>query len=233
MTDAILDRMGTVDKYMGDAIMAFWNAPLDDSDHARHAVGSALAMRQTLVTLNQGWHERAEAEGRSFKPVRFGIGLNTGECCVGNLGSLRRFDYSAIGDEVNVASRLEGACKIFGVDVIGSETTRAEAPEFAWLEIDSVLLKNKTQPVGLYALAGDAAVAASDDFAALSRLHSAMLAAYRNRDFAGAVSMAKEAAARAPEAVRGLYSYNLRRFSQLAETAQDPDWRPLIALDEK
>jgi adenylate cyclase len=233
MTDAILDRLGTVDKYMGDAIMAFWNAPLDDSDHARHAVESALAMRQTLVSLNEGWRKRAEAEGRSFKPVRVGIGLNTGECCVGNLGSLRRFDYSAIGDEVNVASRLEGACKIFSVDVIGSEPTRAEAPDFAWLEIDSVLLKNKTQPVGLYALAGDAAVAASDEFAELTRLHSAMLAAYRNRDFAGAVSMAKEAAARAPDAVRGLYSYNLRRFSQLAETAQDPDWRPLIALDEK
>ena len=233
MTDSILDRLGTVDKYMGDAIMAFWNAPLDDSDHARHAVESALAMRQTLVSLNEGWRKRAEAEGRSFKPVRVGIGLNTGECCVGNLGSLRRFDYSAIGDEVNVASRLEGACKIFSVDVIGSEPTRAEAPDFAWLEIDSVLLKNKTQPVGLYALAGDAAVAASDEFAELTRLHSAMLAAYRNRDFAGAVSMAKEAAARAPDAVRGLYSYNLRRFSQLAETAQDPDWRPLIALDEK
>jgi len=233
MTDAILDRLGTVDKYMGDAIMAFWNAPLDDSDHARHAVESALAMRQTLVSLNEGWRNRAEAEGRSFKPVRFGIGLNTGECCVGNLGSLRRFDYSAIGDEVNVASRLEGACKIFSVDVIGSETTRGEAPEFAWLEIDSVLVKGKTQPVGLYALAGDATVAASDEFAALSRLHSAMLAAYRNRDFASAVSLAKEAAAHAPEAVRGLYSYNLRRFSQLAETAQAPDWRPLIALDEK
>jgi adenylate cyclase len=233
MTDAILDRMGTVDKYMGDAIVAFWNAPLDDPDHGAHAVESALAMRQTLVTLNGGWRERAEAAGRPFKPVRFGIGLNSGECCVGNLGSLRRFDYSAIGDEVNVASRLEGACKIFEVDVIGSETTRAEAPDFAWLEIDSVLLKNKTRPVGLYALAGDSALAASDDFADLSRLHTAMLAAYRNRDFADAVSLAKEASARAPVAVRGLYSYNLRRFAQLADSAQDPDWRPLIALDEK
>jgi adenylate cyclase len=233
MTDAILDREGTIDKYMGDAIVAFWNAPLDDPDHAAHAVESALAMRETLVTLNEGWRSRAEADGRSFKPVRFGIGLNTGECCVGNLGSLRRFDYSAIGDEVNVASRLEGACKIFGVDVIGSETARAGAPDFAWLEIDSVLLKNKTRPVGLYALAGDQALAVSGEFADLSRLHAAMLSAYRNRDFADAVAMAKEAASRAPAAVRGLYAYNLRRFAQLAETVQAPDWRPLIALDEK
>jgi adenylate cyclase len=233
MTDAILDREGTIDKYMGDAIMAFWNAPLDDPDHAAHAVESALNMRETLVTLNENWRERAEADGRPFKPVRFGIGLNSGECCVGNLGSLRRFDYSAIGDEVNVASRLEGACKIFEVDVIGSETVRSEAPDFAWLEIDSVLVKGKTRPVGLYALAGDPTLAQSDEFADLTRVHSAMLAAYRNRDFAGAISMAKEAAARAPTAVRGLYSYNLRRFGQLAESVQDADWRPLIALDEK
>ena len=194
---------------------------------------SALTMRETLVTLNEGWRSRAETDGRSFKPVRFGIGLNSGECCVGNLGSLRRFDYSAIGDEVNVASRLEGACKIFEVDIIGSETVRSEAPDFAWLEIDSVLVKGKTRPVELYALAGDAALAGSDEFADLSRLHAAMLAAYRDRDFTGAIAKAKEAATRAPAAVRGLYSYNLRRFTQLAETAQDPDWRPLIALDEK
>ena len=165
MTDAILDREGTIDKYMGDAIMAFWNAPLDDPDHAAHAVELALNMREMLVTLNGNWRERAEADGRPFKPVRFGIGLNSGECCVGNLGSLRRFDYSAIGDEVNVASRLEGACKIFEVDIIGSETVRAEAPDFAWLEIDFVLVKGKTRPVGLYALAGDSAVAQSEEFA--------------------------------------------------------------------
>ena len=233
MTDAILDREGTIDKYMGDAIMAFWNAPLDDPDHAAHAVESALKMRETLVGLNDGWRTNAKSEGRPYKPVRFGIGLNSGECCVGNLGSLRRFDYSAIGDEVNVASRLEGACKIFQVDIIGSETVRAEAPDFAWLEIDSVVVKGKTRPVGLYALAGDSAVAASDEFADLSRLHAAMLAAYRNRDFAGAISMSNEAAARAPIAVRGLYSYNLRRFTQLADSVQDADWRPLVALDEK
>jgi adenylate cyclase len=233
MTDAILDREGTIDKYMGDAIMAFWNAPLDDPDHAAHAVLSALAMRETLITLNEDWRAQAEAEQRAFKPVRFGIGLNTGEACVGNLGSLRRFDYSAIGDEVNVASRLEGACKIFQVDIIASETTRAEAPDFAWLEIDSVLVKGKTRPVGLYALAGDKTLAESEEFAELSRLHAAMLAAYRTRDFAGAAALAKEAAPLAPAAVRGLYAYNLRRFSQLAESAQDPDWRPLIALDEK
>ena len=116
---------------------------------------------------------------------------------------------------------------------MGARQSGSEAPHFAWLEINSVLVKGGTRPVGLYALAGDSSVAQSDEFADLTRLHAAMLAAYRNRDFADAVSMAKEAAARAPVAVHSLYSYNLRRFAQLAESAHDPDWRPLIALDEK
>ena len=111
--------------------------------------------RDAGYVLNEGWRSNApRPRGVSYKPVRFGIGLNSGECCVGNLGSLRRFDYSAIGDEVNVASRLEGACKIFEVDIIGSETVRAEAPDFAWLEIDSVLVKGKTRPVGLLCVGG-------------------------------------------------------------------------------
>ena len=154
MTDAVLDASGTVDKYIGDAIMAFWNAPLDDPDHARNAVEAALKMRALLASLNVRWRAEAAAKGRRFTQVKFGIGLNTGECCVGNLGSTRRFDYSAIGDEVNVASRLEGASKQFGVDIVASESTRALTPDYAWLEIDQVLLKNKTRPVGVFALAG-------------------------------------------------------------------------------
>ena len=136
MTDIILGEEGTVDKYMGDAIMAFWNAPLDDAAHGIHGVRAALRMRETLAELNLGWREKAEKSGRPFKPVKFGIGLNTGECSVGNMGSNQRFDYSALGDEVNIASRLEGSSKQFGVDIVASAATRDEAPEFAWLEID-------------------------------------------------------------------------------------------------
>ena len=160
LTDIILKEEGTVDKYMGDAIMAFWNAPLDDPAHGIHAVRAALEMRSTLVRLNVGWKERAEKAGRSFNPVKFGIGLNTGKCSVGNMGSTQRFDYSALGDEVNIASRLEGSSKQFGVDIVASAATRDEAPEFAWLEIDHVKLKNKTRSVALFALAGDQAYCA-------------------------------------------------------------------------
>ena len=164
---------------MGDAIMAFWNAPLDDTEHGVHGVRAALSMRAALTRLNVEWSERADKAGRAFKPVKFGIGLNTGECSVGNMGSQQRFDYSALGDEVNVASRLEGSSKQFGVDIVASAATRDEAPEFAWLEIDQVKLKNKTWAVALYALAGGPDYAESEAFRRLSELHEEMLAAYR------------------------------------------------------
>ena len=233
MTDIILREEGTVDKYMGDAIMAFWNAPLDDPAHGIHAVRSALEMRETLMTLNAEWKQHAEQSGRKFHKVKFGIGLNTGECSVGNMGSIQRFDYSALGDEVNIASRLEGSSKQFGVDIVASAATRDEAPEFAWLEIDHVKLKNKTRSVAVYALAGDVDYAASDEFRRLQALHEDMLAAYRAHKFASAKRIAEEAAPLAPEDMRGLYHYYQRRFGHLAEQELPAGWAPLIALDEK
>ena len=228
MTDEVLAASGTVDKYIGDAIMAFWNAPLDDSAHARHSVEAALGMRAALVRLNQRWTAQGESE-----LVRFGVGLNTGEVCVGNLGSLRRFDYSVIGDEVNVAARLESATKMFGVDIAASEATRAEAPEFAWLEVDRVVFKNKTVPVGIFALAGDEALRRSEAFAELASGHERMMALYRARDFEGAGSLADTLAPLAPAPVRGLYKFQRRRFAALAVSEPPAAWSPVLALEEK
>jgi adenylate cyclase len=233
MTDVVLGETGTVDKYMGDAIMAFWNAPLDDPDHAVHAVRAALKMRDTLAELNLRWAKRASDTNDLFHKVKFGVGLNTGECCVGNLGSTRRFDYSAIGDEVNVASRLEGASKFFGVDVVASASTREAAPEFAWVEIDRVLLKNKTRPTAVFALAGNADYAASSAFQALARLHAEILSAYREREFSAAVDKAAKAEEQAPDEIKGLYLYYQIRFARLAASELDASWAPMIALDEK
>ena len=233
MTDIILGEMGTVDKYMGDAIMAFWNAPLDDAAHGLHAVRSALLMREALVDLNAEWRARAEKTGRPFKDVKFGIGLNTGECSVGNMGSVQRFDYSALGDEVNIASRLEGASKQFGVDIVASAATRDAAPHFAWLEIDHVRLKNKTRSVAVYTLAGGHAYASTEDFLHLSGMHEDILKAYRARRFAAARQMAADAEPLAPEKIRGLYVYYQTRFAELAESELPEAWTPLIALDEK
>ncbi len=233
MTEAVLAENGTVDKYMGDAIMAFWNAPLDDPAHASHAVRAALMMRKTLAALNRHWAERAPDSGRAFQ-IKFGVGLNTGECCVGNLGSTRRFDYSAIGDEVNVASRLEGASKVLGVDIVASGLTRDQAPDFAWLEIDQVLLKGKTRPTPIYALAGDATIAASAPFRELAARHDAILAAYRRRDFKGAMQLAADAAELAPPEIKGLYtSYYEERFAFLAMSDLGPAWEPVFRLETK
>jgi adenylate cyclase len=234
MTDAVLQQMGTVDKYMGDAIMAFWNAPLDDGDHAAHAVRAALTMRKTLAALNRRWASRAAEAGHAFHEVKFGVGLNTGECCVGNLGSTRRFDYSAIGDEVNVASRLEGASKVLGVDIVASDLTRADAPDFAWLEVDRLVLKGKTRPTPVYALAGDAATAASEPFRELARRHDEILAAYRARDFERAGRLAAEAAPLAPDEIKGLYTiYYQERFAFLATSELGPAWAPVFRLETK
>jgi adenylate cyclase len=234
MTDAVLGQMGTVDKYMGDAIMAFWNAPLDDAAHAAHAVRAALLMRKTLGELNLRWESSAAPANQVFHRVKFGIGLNTGECCVGNLGSTRRFDYSAIGDEVNVASRLEGASKVLGVDIVASAPTRADAPDFAWLEIDRLVLKGKTLPTAVYALAGDASFATSASFRELAERHEAILAAYRGREFVAAGRLAVEAAAFAPNELKGLYThYYQERFAILAISQLGPAWEPVFTLETK
>jgi adenylate cyclase len=233
MTDIILKELGTVDKYMGDAIMAFWNAPLDDPAHGLHAVRSALDMRETLDRLNHEWKARSEKAGRAVHKVKFGIGLNTGECSVGNMGSNQRFDYSALGDEVNIASRLEGSSKQFGVDIVASAATRDEAPQFAWLEIDHVRLKNKTRSVALYTLAGGQAYAASEGFQHLRALHEDILKAYRARRFAAAKQMAADAAHLAPADIRGLYHYYQKRFEELGQHELPDSWAPMIALDEK
>ena len=105
MTDLIMDQHGTIDKYMGDCIMAFWNAPVNVVNHEKESVESALKMVERLKELN------VELESEGLKPIKIGIGINTGECVVGNMGSDKRFDYSVLGDAANLASRLEGQSK--------------------------------------------------------------------------------------------------------------------------
>ncbi len=183
MTDMILDRRGTIDKYMGDCIMAFWNAPLDDKAHAAHGLDSALAMFDALHGLNEDLKREAEREKRTHYPINIGIGLNTGECCVGNMGSDKRFDYSVLGDAVNLAARLEGQSKNYGVGVVIGQETRKAAPEFASVELDLIAVKGKTEPVLIYGLRGDAKEKATPAFGALEKKHEAMITAYRGQQW--------------------------------------------------
>ena len=186
MTKLIMQRRGTIDKYMGDCIMAFWNAPLDDPGHADDACGSALAMLDALDRLNADLEREAAAEGRVFHPIHIGVGINTGECVVGNMGSDERFAYTAMGDAVNLASRLEGQSKTYGLSIIIGEATREAAPSWAALELDLIAVKGKEEAVRVYTLLGDAVVAQAPEFRALAASHEAMLAHYRAQDWAAA-----------------------------------------------
>ncbi len=136
LSEIILANRGTIDKYIGDAIMAFWNAPIDDSEHAQHALHSALTMVARMEELNEHWRKDALAAGRPYKDVRIGIGINSGDVCVGNLGSSQRFDYSAIGDNVNVASRFEGLSKVYGVPMVVGEATMERLGDIPALELE-------------------------------------------------------------------------------------------------
>src|SRR5437763_9311893 len=135
--------------------MTFWNAPPDVSDHELKACAAALDMIHRLEVLNRERHEEATSTGQTFLPFRIGIGINTGRCLVGNLGSDLRFNYSVLGDPVNVASRLEGQTKLYGVPIlIGSKTGEKAKDKFAMLELDLVTVKGKTESETIYTLLG-------------------------------------------------------------------------------
>ena len=192
MTDMILTRRGTIDKYMGDCIMAFWNAPLDDEKHAVNANDAALAMFSALEEVNADIKQQAEDEGRKFFPINIGIGLNSGEVCVGNMGPEQRFDYSVLGDAVNLAARLEGQSKNYGVGIVIGEETYKRAPDYAVIELDLIAVKGKTEAVRIFSLLGDTEKASQPDFKTLSAEHVKMIDAYRSKHFDEARALVKK-----------------------------------------
>jgi adenylate cyclase len=188
LTNVILARKGYIDKYMGDAIMAFWNAPLDDAQHEINACDAAIDMLEKIDEVNEEREEEAREGGHPFLPLKVGVGLNTGSGVVGNMGSDLKFNYSVLGDCVNLASRLEGQTKEYGFPIIvGSKTAMAVKDKFAILELDFIMVKGKTEPEVIYAIAGREDVAQSEDFQRLRNLTIEMLACYRSRDWDGAL----------------------------------------------
>ena len=193
LTNAILDRQGTVDKYMGDCIMAFWNAPLDDDEHIYNGCVSALAMLAEMGPLNDRLEIEAKEEGRKHIPLIVGLGLNTGECVVGNMGSDQRFDYSVLGDTVNLAARLEGQSKSYGMNVVLGPTTNAAVTDrMATIDLDYIQVKGKTEGTYIYGLMGDAEVKAGPRFVALQKKISDAMDSYRQQRFDEATGMFKE-----------------------------------------
>jgi adenylate cyclase len=188
LTNAILARKGTIDKYMGDAIMAFWNAPLDDPQHEINACAAAVDMLERIDELNKLREQEAAEGGHVYIPLNVGVGLNTGVCVVGNMGSDLRFDYSVLGDSVNLASRLEGQSKEYGFPIIvGSRTALAAKDKFAIIELDFIMVKGKKEPEVIYAIAGREDVMQSAPFQRLRNITIEMLACYRGRDWQGAL----------------------------------------------
>jgi len=195
LTNVILARKGTVDKYMGDCIMAFWNAPLDDAEHAKHGCISALKMLEEMEPLNNRLEQEAIAEGRKHIPLKVGLGLNSGECVVGNMGSDQRFDYSVLGDTVNLASRLEGQSKTYGVRIVLGDSTHSQVLSMATIELDLIKVKGKTEAVRIFALLGYDELAQEPEFLAFKSKIDEMLAKYRGQDWAGAKIACDEARA--------------------------------------
>lgn len=215
LTEPVLEHGGTVDKYLGDSVMAFWNAPLDDPDHARHAVAAALGMVAAMALLNGQLSEEAAASGaEDVGPLAVGIGINTGRVVVGNMGSASRFDYTVMGDAVNLASRLQGQCKVYGAEIIVSAATRACAPEVAALELDRIAVRGRSREEVLFAVVGDGMVAARADYRAAQAHHTALLAALRAADRTAAEGAA-DAACRAWPALCGVYQGFRRRIAQI------------------
>ena len=235
LTNAIIDRKGTIDKYMGDAIMAFWNAPLYDPTHELNACEAALDMLDRVERLNREREAAAKANGSLFIPINIGVGINTGRCVVGNMGSDLRFDYSVLGDSVNLASRLEGQCKSYGLPIIiGSRTANAAKDKFALLELDFIAVKGKKEPEVVYSIVGRNDLANSGRFQRWRELNMNMLSRYRSRDWTGALAAIEEGLAADEEnRFRTLYNIYSERIRTFQITPPPNDWDGAYALDSK
>jgi adenylate cyclase len=175
---------------MGDCIMAFWNAPLDDEDHIYNGCVSALGMLAEMGPLNDRLEIEAKEEGRKHIPLIVGLGLNTGECVVGNMGSDQRFDYSVLGDTVNLAARLEGQSKSYGMNVVlGPTTWEAVKERLATIDLDFIQVKGKTSGTYIYALMGDADLMKVPEFIKIKEMIEEAMQFYRKKNFDKALEL--------------------------------------------
>lgn len=215
MTNIVFDQSGVLDKYIGDAVMAFWNAPFDQADHAVLAVRTAIIMQQTLEEMN-----RAKAFGNL--ELHIGIGVNTGDMIVGNVGGDARFDYTVIGDNVNLASRLEGVTKEYAVRIIATEATKKEIGDaFQVRRLDKVAVKGKKEPVLIYEVMGESAGATFDQ-KQLAKEFEAALDAYFARNFTDALAKFSAILAKTPN--DGPSKTFIERAKHFLENPPPSDW---------
>lgn len=215
MTKVIHRHRGTIDKYIGDAIMSFWGAPLDDPDHARNALIAAIEMQGALQTLNP------EFKKRGWPQVEIGIGINSGRMRVGNMGSEFRMAYTVMGDAVNLGSRLEGLTKHYGVKIITGVGTAEAVPDWAFMQLDRVRVKGKDQPVAVFEPLGPRAGLDADTRAMLSR-HRHALRAYREADWDSAEREFFNLYQSYPE--RRIFQIYLDRITHFRSQPPNPEW---------
>ena len=232
MTDLLLEHKATIDKYIGDAVLAFWNAPLDDPDHHRNAARAALAMQERLSRLNRDMI--ALGDGSWPGEVKIGIGLNSGPCCVGNIGSERRLSYSLIGDPVNLASRLESLSKYYGVPILLGDNLAQHLAEFAVLPVDRVRVVGRDKAEPVHVLLGDEQVRATSEFAALATSHNAMFEAYFGQNWELAAELNRQIEPQAAHfGLAKLVLLYRDRISGFAASPPPPDWDGVFEASSK
>jgi adenylate cyclase len=226
MTEIVFRNNGTLDKYEGDALMAFWGAPIPQTDHALRACRTALEMQQALVAIRTSWHEM----GRPAVNVR--VGINTGEMTVGNMGGQRRFDYTVIGDSVNLASRLEGANKTYKTCImVGERTYELVRHVILGRELDLITVKGRSEPIKIYELLQEQNGPLSPELAQFLAIYSAALELYHERAWTAAKQNFEEALRYRP----GDYTTQIYiERTTLYETAPPPpDWDGVFLMATK
>jgi adenylate cyclase len=224
MTKAILENDGTLDKYIGDAQMAFWNAPLDNPNHAKDAVKTALSMLKELDTFN------SEIKNEGIPAFGMGLGINTGDVVVGNMGSTQRFDYTCLGDHVNLASRLEGQSKSYGVRIIiGSKTYDMVKDEYKCVELDCIAVKGKKQGVKIYTILENQGIPSQS---AVFSVHSEFLNQYRMQNWDKAISTAEVLMKHNKELIH-YYEMMIERIEELRKSNLPPDWDGVFRATSK
>jgi adenylate cyclase len=225
MTEAILKNDGTLDKYIGDAQMAFWNAPLDDPNHAKNAVKTALQMLKRLDTFNE------EISKEGVPAFGMGLGINTGGVVVGNMGSTQRFDYTCLGDHVNLASRLEGQSKPYGVRiVIGTRTFEHIRNDYQCFELDCIAVKGKKDGARIYTVLENKL--SESQYNTVVSGHFAFLNDYRMQRWDNAISHANELMTQNKE-MKKYYEMMIERILELRNSNLDKDWDGVFRATSK
>jgi adenylate cyclase len=220
MTQIIHSNRGTIDKYMGDAIMAFWGAPLRDKNHAQHALNAALAMNAAMKDIS------AKFMAKGWPEIRMGFGLNTGDMVVGNMGSSFRMAYTVMGDSVNLGSRIEGLTKNYGADIIVSEFVKAQTPDMIYRELDIVRVKGKDRPVSIFEPLGKTEQESKQTLDELDVYHE-MIKHYRLQ----AWDLAEKKLKNLPQ--RPLYVLYAGRIKQFKKSPPEKNWDGVFNYESK